>query len=210
MRTRTVDLLLFNLRRLKMCHSLLHGLPFDHWDSPLTAVNCEFCLTAVADNGDNGRLVAVRFVLGEFDAPIGVRSTSRCCQQLPRAKTDLTVTSCRPFITVSGFIREEIEALGFSFSAVFGGPIHQVDYLIHVHFKSNIGLTECCLLFLKVPVTPRTVHLPSLVPLDPFSPVSPSSHDPRLLLIVTRISSSLSDCSDILRCVPCLCYIPDF
>ncbi|KAL4346647.1 hypothetical protein GQ457_17G011550 [Hibiscus cannabinus] len=59
------------------------------------------------------------------ETPIGVRSTSRCCQQLPRAKTDLTVTSCRPFITVSGFIGEEIEALGFSFSAVFGGPIHQ-------------------------------------------------------------------------------------
>ncbi|KAL4308646.1 hypothetical protein GQ457_01G008870 [Hibiscus cannabinus] len=51
----------------------------------------------------------------------------------------------------------------------------------------------------KVLVTPPTVHLPSLVPLDPFGPVSPSLHDPRLLLIVTRISSSVSDCSDILR-----------
>ncbi|KAL4368427.1 hypothetical protein GQ457_05G034660 [Hibiscus cannabinus] len=46
------------------------------------------------------------------------------------------------------------------------------------------------LFFLKVLVTLPTVHLPSLVPLDPFSPVSPSLHDPRLLLIVTRISNS--------------------
>ncbi|KAK8503435.1 hypothetical protein V6N12_066126 [Hibiscus sabdariffa] len=51
----------------------------------------------------------------------------------------------------------------------------------------------------EVPVIPLTVHLPSLVPLDPFSPVSPSLHDPSLLLIVTRILSRFSDCSDILR-----------
>ncbi|KAK8504731.1 hypothetical protein V6N12_046980 [Hibiscus sabdariffa] len=40
-----------------------------------------------------------------------------------------------------------------------------------------------------------------LVPLDPFSPVSPSLHDPSLLLIVTRILSRFSDCSDILRII---------
>ncbi|KAL4324949.1 hypothetical protein GQ457_11G031350 [Hibiscus cannabinus] len=57
-------------------------------------------------------------------------------------------------------------------------------------------------------LTPPTVHLPSLVPLDPFSPVSPSLHDPKLLLIVTRISSSVSDCSDILSMFSgsCLLY----
>ncbi|KAL4362204.1 hypothetical protein GQ457_04G019870 [Hibiscus cannabinus] len=44
--------------------------------------------------------------------------------------------------------------------------------------------------FADVLVTPPIVHLPSLVPLDLFNPVNPSLHDPRLMLIVTRISSS--------------------
>ncbi|KAL4324896.1 hypothetical protein GQ457_11G024910 [Hibiscus cannabinus] len=72
----------------------------------------------------------------------------------------------------------------------------------------SLRLTECYLFFLKVLVTLPTVHLPSLVPLDPFSPISPSLHDPRLLLIVTRISISFSDCSNILSMFSdsCLLY----
>ncbi|KAK8671982.1 hypothetical protein V6N13_110360 [Hibiscus sabdariffa] len=65
--------------------------------------------------------------------------------------------------------------------------------------RSFLGLAGFHICFRQVPVIPPTVHLPSLVPLDPFSPVSPSLHDPSLLLIVTRILSRFSDCSDILR-----------
>ncbi|KAL4308611.1 hypothetical protein GQ457_01G020060 [Hibiscus cannabinus] len=100
------------------------------------------------------------------------------CQPTELGSLNQTVSSRRPVVAVCGLAGETSEALGFSFSAV---------------------LTECYSFFPKVLVTLPTVRLPSLVPLDPFSPVSPSSHDPRLLLIVTRILSRFSDCSDILR-----------
>ncbi|KAK8609417.1 hypothetical protein V6N13_061866 [Hibiscus sabdariffa] len=47
---------------------------------------------------------------------------------------------------------------------------------------SRIHPIPLCLvpIFAKVPVTPPTVHLHSPVPLDPFSPVSPSSYVPTL------------------------------
>ncbi|KAK8655194.1 hypothetical protein V6N13_107784 [Hibiscus sabdariffa] len=46
----------------------------------------------------------------------------------------------------------------------------------------SVSLSLSCLASIsaKVPVTPPTIHLPSPVLLDPFSPVSPSSHVPTL------------------------------